>query len=147
MPRILPWMLWCSAVLACAEDAWAEWPLFRNADEAQRHCPIDSVVWLDLQRNTYYVPGQRRYGHGATGAFACREEAPGREPPLRARTAVIVVILHSIPAARPHLQISAGGLPCGHRAVGASGSQHSNFQGFCPGIFRVFYDTNAPIIL
>jgi hypothetical protein len=49
-------MLWCSAVLACAEDAWAEWPLFRNADEVQRHCPTDSVVWLDLQRSAYYVP-------------------------------------------------------------------------------------------
>jgi hypothetical protein len=78
MPRILPWMLWCAAVLlACAEDTWAEWPLslFRNVEQAQRHCPTDHVVWLDLQSRIYYVPGQRRYGRGGTAAFVCREEA------------------------------------------------------------------------
>jgi hypothetical protein len=64
-------------VLIAAEHAAAEWPLslFRTLEQAQRHCPTDSVVWLDLQRGVYYVPGQRRFGRGTTASFACRAEA------------------------------------------------------------------------
>jgi hypothetical protein len=49
--------------------------LFRDEGQAQRHCPNDSVVWLDFQKRRYYVRGQRRYGQGNTATFACRAEA------------------------------------------------------------------------
>jgi hypothetical protein len=48
---------------------------FRYEAQAQRHCPGDSVVWLDLSRGVYYLKGQKRYGRGTTGSFACRDEA------------------------------------------------------------------------
>ena len=59
------------------ENAEAQGPLslFRNSAQAQRHCPNDTVVWLDLQRRIYYVQGQRQYGRGRTATFVCREEA------------------------------------------------------------------------
>ena len=48
---------------------------FRYESQAQRHCPADVVVWLDLGKGTYYAKRQRRYGRGFTGSFVCREEA------------------------------------------------------------------------
>ena len=48
---------------------------FRYESQAQRHCPGDAVVWLDFGRERYYTKGQRRYGMGFTGSFACRTEA------------------------------------------------------------------------
>jgi hypothetical protein len=49
--------------------------LFQIAEQAQQHCPNDTVVWLDLKKNIYYVHGQRQYGRGRTAWFVCREEA------------------------------------------------------------------------
>jgi hypothetical protein len=49
--------------------------LFRYEDQAQRHCPADTVVWLDLRKRIYYSKGQRYYGHGFHGTFVCRNEA------------------------------------------------------------------------
>ena len=49
--------------------------LFQKREQAQQHCPKDTVVWLDLKKRTYYVPGQRLYGNGRTAVFACRNEA------------------------------------------------------------------------
>jgi hypothetical protein len=48
---------------------------FRYEAQAQRHCPDDTVVWLDFKKEIYYFKGQRRYGHGSTGSFVCRGEA------------------------------------------------------------------------
>jgi hypothetical protein len=48
---------------------------FRNESQAQRNCPADVVVWLDLGKGTYYAKRQRRYGRGFTGSFVCQEEA------------------------------------------------------------------------
>ncbi len=58
MLRILPQKLWCLAavlILISAKNTRAEWPLslFKTAEQAQRHCPTDSVVWLDLQSSIY----------------------------------------------------------------------------------------------
>ena len=47
---------------------------FRYETQAQRHCPDDTVVWLDFQRGVYYSKGQKRYARGSTGSFACRDE-------------------------------------------------------------------------
>ena len=48
---------------------------FRYESQAQRHCPNDTIVWLDFGRGRYYLKGQRRYASGFTGSFACRKEA------------------------------------------------------------------------
>lgn len=78
------WRLsWSTVVLAAVlliaagprEAAASPLSLFRGEDVAQRHCPTDEVVWLDLKKRTYYLKGQRLYEQGRTGVFACREEA------------------------------------------------------------------------
>jgi hypothetical protein len=50
---------------------------FRYEQQAQRHCPGDTVVWLDFQKRIYYLSRQRRYARGlpGSGSFVCREEA------------------------------------------------------------------------
>ena len=48
---------------------------FRYEAQAQRHCPADTVVWLDFRKGTYYFKRQNRYGQSHTGSFVCREEA------------------------------------------------------------------------
>lgn len=49
--------------------------VFRYEYQAHRHCPKDSVVWLNFKKRRYYVEGQRRYASGFDGSFACRNEA------------------------------------------------------------------------
>jgi len=49
---------------------------FRYEAQAQRHCPDDTVVWLDFRKGIYYSKRQKnRYAQGSTGSFVCREEA------------------------------------------------------------------------
>jgi hypothetical protein len=64
------------AVVAAASDAAAT-PLtpFRYEAQAQRHCPGDTIVWLDFRTRRYYSSGQKRYARGFDGSFVCREEA------------------------------------------------------------------------
>lgn len=50
---------------------------FRYEAQARRHCPDDTVVWLDFRREKYYSKGQKRFGEGLTGSFVCRDEARG----------------------------------------------------------------------
>jgi len=48
---------------------------FRSQSQAQRYCPGDVVVWLDFAKGIYYANGQKLYGRGFNGSFACRGEA------------------------------------------------------------------------
>lgn len=48
---------------------------FRYESQAQRYCPVDVIVWLDLRKGIYYSRQQRWYGRGVTGSFVCQEEA------------------------------------------------------------------------
>jgi hypothetical protein len=48
---------------------------FRYQAQAQRHCPVDTVVWLDFRKGIYYLKRQKRYAQGNTGSFVCRDEA------------------------------------------------------------------------
>ena len=63
-----------AALTASAARAQTLTP-FRYEEQAQRHCPGDSVVWLDFRKQRYYVHGQRRYGRGFDGSFVCLQEA------------------------------------------------------------------------
>ena len=49
--------------------------VFRYEAQAQRHCPADTVVWLDFRKGIYYSKGRRQYAQGYSGAFVCRDEA------------------------------------------------------------------------
>jgi hypothetical protein len=66
-------------IVACLVTEASAIPLtpFRYEAQAQRHCPDDTVVWLDLGKGLYYLKGQRRYARGGSGSFVCREEARG----------------------------------------------------------------------
>jgi hypothetical protein len=66
-----------ASIMACGVAAAFANPLtpFRYESQAQRHCPADVVVWLDLGKGIYYSKPQRRYGRGLTGSFVCRTEA------------------------------------------------------------------------
>ena len=69
--------LLAASIVLCAADSAEALPLtyFRYEAQAQRHCPNDSVVWLDLGKARYYLKGQKRYGAGQSGSFVCRREA------------------------------------------------------------------------
>jgi len=42
---------------------------------AQRHCPADTVVWLNTNTGIYHLQGERWYGRTKAGAFVCKREA------------------------------------------------------------------------
>src|SRR5215469_18577130 len=49
--------------------------LFQNEQQAQRSCPQDTVVWLNLSSGIYHFRGQRWYANTNNGAFVCEQEA------------------------------------------------------------------------
>ena len=65
------------AVISCASQSAMAQTLtsFRYESQAQRHCPRDTIVWIDFGRGRYYLKGQKRYASGYTGSFGCRKEA------------------------------------------------------------------------
>jgi hypothetical protein len=63
-----------TALLATDTSALVLTP-FRYEDQAQRHCPDDTVVWLDFRKRKYYSSDQKLYGHGFHGSFVCLSEA------------------------------------------------------------------------
>jgi hypothetical protein len=48
---------------------------FRSEQEAKRHCPKDTVVWLNTKTRVYHLKGERWYGATKMGAYICRKEA------------------------------------------------------------------------
>ncbi|MHC2257355.1 hypothetical protein [Bradyrhizobium embrapense] len=64
------------ALFCCAQQTVAL-PLtpFGSETQARRHCPGDTVVWLDFRRGRYYFKGQSRYARGFDGSFVCGTEA------------------------------------------------------------------------
>jgi hypothetical protein len=76
--RLLLWAFAVIAVaLACASCAHSPPVLvaFRTEQQAQQHCPGDTVVWIDIQDAAYYLKGQGSYGRTPTGRYACQGEA------------------------------------------------------------------------
>jgi hypothetical protein len=49
--------------------------LFNTEQQAQQHCPTDTVVWLNLPTGVYHFQGQRWYGNTKAGAYVCEKEA------------------------------------------------------------------------
>lgn len=50
-------------------------PKFDTAAAAQRHCPRDTVVWLNIPTGIYHYAGERWYGRTRNGAYVCEREA------------------------------------------------------------------------
>jgi len=48
---------------------------FSSEAQAQRHCPSETVVWLNLPSMIWHYKGQRWYGNTRHGAFVCVREA------------------------------------------------------------------------
>jgi hypothetical protein len=48
---------------------------FKDEASAQRHCPKDTVVWLNLPTMIWHYKGERWYARTKDGAFACENEA------------------------------------------------------------------------
>jgi hypothetical protein len=67
-------LLGISVMVSSAATALPLTP-FRYEAQAQRHCPDDTVVWLDFRKGIYYSHRQKRYGQGSTGSFVCQQEA------------------------------------------------------------------------
>jgi hypothetical protein len=63
------------AVLTATDARALVLTLFRDEDQAQRHCPGDTVVWLDFKKRRYYFSSQKLYGTGFHGSFVCLQEA------------------------------------------------------------------------
>jgi hypothetical protein len=49
--------------------------LYTTEQAAQKHCPKDTVVWLNLPTGVYHFKGQRWYANTKSGAFVCEQEA------------------------------------------------------------------------
>jgi hypothetical protein len=48
---------------------------FNNEQAAQKHCPSDIVVWVNLPTGIFHYKGQRWYGMTKKGAYVCQQEA------------------------------------------------------------------------
>lgn len=48
---------------------------FRYEAQAQRHCPDDTVVWLNFRKGICYFKRQKHYAQGSNGSFVCLNEA------------------------------------------------------------------------
>ena len=60
---------------ACGGQSPTVLVAFRTEEQAQTHCPKDTVVWIDPQSALYYLKGKERYGSSPAGRYACRGEA------------------------------------------------------------------------
>jgi hypothetical protein len=66
------------AILLLVAPACAEAPplaLFSTEQQAQTHCPADTVVWLNTPTGIYHFRGERWYGRTRHGAYVCEKEA------------------------------------------------------------------------
>lgn len=48
---------------------------FNTEEAAQKHCPKDTVVWLNIPTSIYHYKGQRWYAKTKNGAYVCEKEA------------------------------------------------------------------------
>ncbi|HXU21604.1 MAG TPA: hypothetical protein VN788_13555 [Verrucomicrobiae bacterium] len=69
---ILSFLVFSAPALAAPRSAIA---LFPNEVAAMRHCPGDTIVWLNTPTRIYHFKGERWYGHTKRGAYVCEKEA------------------------------------------------------------------------
>jgi hypothetical protein len=71
-PVLTAFALSCTA---CGHSSPSVLVAFRTEEQAQSHCPKDTVVWIDPQTALYYLKGNGSYGRSTVGRYACRGEA------------------------------------------------------------------------
>ena len=62
------------AALVFASPALAQ-EQFSSEQQAQQHCPKNTVVWLNIPSGIYHMKGMRWYGATRHGAYVCQQEA------------------------------------------------------------------------
>jgi hypothetical protein len=55
--------------------AWYAQTQFPTEQQAEQHCPSDTVVRVNLPTGIYHFKDERWYGATKSGAFVCRKEA------------------------------------------------------------------------
>src|SRR5215472_8459352 len=75
--RLTLGLLVAALALSCAACGTSPEVLvvFRTEQQAQQHCPNDTVVWADPQSGSYSLKESASYGGASTGRYACRKEA------------------------------------------------------------------------
>ena len=48
---------------------------FKTEKAAHRHCPADTVVWINTSSANYHFKGDPWYGRTQRGLYACKVEA------------------------------------------------------------------------
>jgi hypothetical protein len=48
---------------------------FRFEQQAQQHCPNDSIVWAIARSGIYHSNTERWYGQTSDGTYVCRKDA------------------------------------------------------------------------
>lgn len=72
MRRIVIALIACTCFLSAAALALDQ---FGTETDAAKHCPKDTVVWLNLPTMIWHYKGQRWYGNTKHGAYVCEKEA------------------------------------------------------------------------
>ncbi len=61
--------------LAGAASLPLNMPHFHFEQQAQEHCPSDSIVWAIARLGVYNSNAERWYGQTNDGAYVCRHDA------------------------------------------------------------------------
>jgi len=48
---------------------------YQNEQDAHKHCPSDTVVWINLSTGTIHYKGQHLFGRTKVGEYVCKKEA------------------------------------------------------------------------
>lgn len=78
LAALMPAALFVLALLAggpAAAGPVSQTEQFQFQPSAQKHCPTDVVVWVNVRSQIYNLRDERWYGQTKGGAFVCRLEA------------------------------------------------------------------------
>lgn len=64
-----------SSALASPRVDTAQVPQFKTEPAAQKHCPGDTVVWLNTYSGIWHYKGAKYWMNTKYGAFVCEREA------------------------------------------------------------------------
>ena len=64
-----------SFALASPHVDTSQVPQFKTEASAQKHCPSDTVVWLNIWSGIWHYKGAKYWMNTKYGAFVCEQEA------------------------------------------------------------------------
>ena len=64
-----------SAAFASPQVDTSHVPQFKTEQSAQKHCPTDTVVWLNTYSGIWHYKGAKYWMNTKYGAFVCESEA------------------------------------------------------------------------